>query len=352
MTLPTAIGGSSPSSPTFGDERALRGSVVALLFGLAACGEASNKAAGPDKPVELVITNNDSGSGVRTTPAAGYFVDRVGELSGGKLVIREEIAPWATDGQEIRDVAAGRADLGWTGTRVFDLLGVDELSPLHAPFLIDSYELQAAVLESDIPDQMLAALERLDVEPLAILGDGLRFPAAARSPLVAARDWQGAGIWLLDSAIQSEAVKALGGTPINGGDVRQMLPDGTARGLENMWIYYTLGSDFLYAPYVTPNAVLSPRTTALFGNPESLARLDDTQRGWIRQAAEDTTKWSSATCRRQGGRLRPGGLQVRHAGRVRVARGSSRACGRRSNPSMPGCAATTRRPRASRRSRR
>jgi hypothetical protein len=71
-----------------------------------------------------------------------------------------------------------------------------------------------------------------------------------------------------------------------------MFFDGTARGSETMWIYYSLGADYLYVPYVTPNIVLSPRTTALFANPDSFASLTEEQRGWITQAAADATAWS------------------------------------------------------------
>ncbi len=267
--------------------------LAVLALGVTACDSTGNKAGGPVEPVELVLTNNDSGSGVLTTPAAGRFVELVEELSGGRLVVRVETGPWATDGQEIRDVAAGRADLGWTGTRVFDLLGVPELQPLHAPFLIDSFELQAAVLRSDVPGMMLPSLERLGVEPLAILGDGLRHPATSRAPLLSPTEWDGARIWLLDSGIQAEAVAALGGSVINGGDIRQMLVDGTADASETMWLYYARSADYLYAPYVAGNVVLSPRTTALFANPTSMATLDDDHREWIHQAAAGAVEWSA-----------------------------------------------------------
>jgi TRAP-type C4-dicarboxylate transport system substrate-binding protein len=270
--------------------RAALALVLAVLLTAAACGS-GNKSGGPAKPVELVLTNYDS-DGARTAPAMGQFVDRVKARSGGKLVVRIKTGDFATDGAEIRDVAAGRADLGWSGTRVLDVMGVKEFSPLHAPFLIDSFELQKSVLTSDAPAPMLAAMKRLGIEGLAILGDGLRFPAAGRSPLVSAADWKGAGIWLLDSLIQAAGVEALGARVIHGGDIRQMLVDKTASGLEAMWIYYVPGADFLYAPYITPNVVLSPRTNVLFANPASMTRLSTKQRAWVREAATDASTWS------------------------------------------------------------
>ena len=39
----------------------------------------------------------------------------------------------------IGDVEAGKADLGWAGSRAFDSVGVPSFDALHAPLLIDSY---------------------------------------------------------------------------------------------------------------------------------------------------------------------------------------------------------------------
>ncbi|WP_219418225.1 TRAP transporter substrate-binding protein [Pseudonocardia nigra] len=262
--------------------------LAAVVTALGGCTAAGPKSGGPDPPVELVMINHDSGSGLETAPAVAWFVDRVRDLSGGQLVVRGEIGPWATHGEEVGTVAGGRADLGWVGSRVFDLLGVRELQPLHAPFLIDSYELQAAVVNDPASTAMLSAVGRLGVEPLALLADEMRFPAATARPLLGPADWRGAQIWMLESDVQRAALHALGATARYGGDPRQMLHDGTLDGVEQMWMYYTSGAMYVPAPYVTPNVVLSPRTTVLFGNPDSLRRLTAAQQRWLRQAARES----------------------------------------------------------------
>ena len=50
-------------------------------------------------------------------------------------------------------VADDTYDLGVVGTQVFDTLGVTSFQALNAPMLLDSYPLQAAVLESRLPDR-------------------------------------------------------------------------------------------------------------------------------------------------------------------------------------------------------
>lgn len=267
--------------------------VTAVLVLLSGCTPGGTKSGGPDAPVELVILNHDSGSGLETAPAVAWFVDRVRGLSGGRLVVRAEVGPWATLGEEVGAVARGRADLGWVGSRVFDLLGVRELQPLHAPFLIDSYALQAAVVTDPKTTATLAAVSRLGVEPLALLADEMRFPAATAKPLLSPADWRDTQIWMLESDIQRAGLTALGATARYGGDPRQMLHDGRLDGVEQMWMYYARGAIFVPAPYVTPNVVLSPRTMVLVGNPESLGRLSPTHQQWIRQAAHEAVASSA-----------------------------------------------------------
>ena len=283
--------------------RAARLLVLVGLVTTAACAgaavDSTPKSGGPDDPVVLVLTNNDSGGNTETAPAIARFVDRVAEVSDGRLVVRVEADPlaWATDGREVTAVARGEADLGWVGTRALDLLGIDTFRPLHAPLLVDGYHAQAAVVHDRVADDVLAGLTDLGVEPLALLADELRFPASARRPLLTPDDWAGARFWVLESHAYTEAVEALGAEPLNtfatGGDVRQMAQEGELDGLETMWVYYALGADYLYSPYVVPNVSLGPRTLALFASPATLDRLDEEERGWLREAAEDTVAWSA-----------------------------------------------------------
>ena len=48
----------------------------------------------------------------------------------------------------IKDVEAGKADLGVAGTRAWDSVGVHSLDGLNAPLLINSYALQQRVFRA------------------------------------------------------------------------------------------------------------------------------------------------------------------------------------------------------------
>src|SRR5580765_8886264 len=98
---------------------------IAAVLALSACSAAGEKSGVPIRPVLLVLANSDGDTdGI---PAVEHFIDRVHILSEGRVKV-EVGSQWGGEGYDeaglIRDVAARRADLGWSGTRVLDLVGV------------------------------------------------------------------------------------------------------------------------------------------------------------------------------------------------------------------------------------
>ncbi len=137
--------------------------MTATVAGTACGGDAGDDKAGGSGPsVELRLAN--TGGEIAQTPAVEYFVERVEELSGGKVRI-EVVNRWAqfapdAEQQVVHDVAARDVDLGWVGSRVFDTLGVNSFEALTAPMLIDSYALEDAVIERGVTAKMLAGRRR------------------------------------------------------------------------------------------------------------------------------------------------------------------------------------------------
>ncbi len=264
-------------------------SAAALVAGCTAAG--ADRSGGTAPPRELVLANND-GEGLVGAPAVALFVDRVEELSGGRLTVRIEDS-WQGGNDEarvIQDVAAGEADLGWSGTRAFDTVGVDAFRPLHAPFLITSYAAQAAVVTDPLADELLGSLEPLGLTGLALAADQLRFPAAADRPLLSPADFEGLVFRTVASEVQSEALRALGAEPTSTGTAADSTEFQAA---ETMWWTYEANGQFDGLPYVTRNAVLWPRTVAVFANADLLADLDEEARGWLTEAAADAESWAA-----------------------------------------------------------
>jgi TRAP-type transport system periplasmic protein len=279
--------------------------VTATMAGTACSvgGDAGDdKAGGAGPPVELRLAN--TGAEIAQTPAVEYFVERVQQLSGGNLRI-DVVDRWAdfapdAEQQVVRDVAAGEADLGWVGSRVFDTLGVKGFQALTAPMLIDSYALENAVIESDVTEGMMKGLDELDVRGLAVLADALRRPIGVDAPILAPADWKGTSFGTLKSDGQVEAIRALGGAPkeVFGPRREEALETGTLQGFEFGLVLYSDPMWSSRAPYVAANVQLWPQMDVVLANPERLDGLTSKQRGWLAEAAEDAARRSAELANR------------------------------------------------------
>ena len=251
-----------------------------------------DKAGGSGKAVVLRLANTNGE--IAYTPAVEYFVKRVGELSDGKLRI-ESVDNWGgsapnAERRVVRDVADGKVDLGWVGTRVFDTLGVESFEALTAPMLVDSYALENAVIESGMTQEMMNSLGELDVAGLGVLPDGLRKPIGVTGPVLGPADWRGLSFGTLMSKGQADAVRALGATPVpvHWTQRDERLADGTLQGFEtSVWNHGRNPSLAHRAPYVTANVTLWPQMDVLLTSPERLGALTARQRGWLEAAARD-----------------------------------------------------------------
>ncbi|TCM42784.1 TRAP transporter substrate-binding protein [Kribbella sp. VKM Ac-2568] len=254
---------------------------------------ADDKSGGPAQPRVLVMASND-GESLIGAPAVARFVDRVREVSGGRLTVRV-VPSWQGGGSEarvIRDVAAGKADLGWSGTRAFDTVGVTAFQPLHAPFLVNSYAAQAAVVEDGVARDMLSGLDAKGLTGLALAADQLRMPAAAARPLLTPADFRGLRFGTVASTIQVQGLRALGAEPVTIAFLGPPDTDGLGA-LETMWWTYQDKAQHEWVPFVTANVMLWPRTVAVFANTDRLGRLDATTRDWVARAAADASTWSA-----------------------------------------------------------
>src|SRR5262249_26880984 len=124
--------------------------LVALALALAGCGaQAGSKAGGPGTPVVLRMATRHGQPGYMPQ-VDPYLPNRAAKLSAGNVQINMvyHVGENAPDGEQqiVRDVAAGRYDLGVVGTRVFDTLGVDSFQALTAPLRIKRYPPQPADL--------------------------------------------------------------------------------------------------------------------------------------------------------------------------------------------------------------
>lgn len=263
--------------------------IIAVALIVSACtSQAGTKAGGPAAPVVLRMATVNSEAGYN--PAVDELLERVEASSNGNLKIEMafgvgEFEPGAEQ-QIVRGVADGTYDLGVVGSRVFDTLGVNNFEALDAPMLIDSYAVEAAVIEGDIPARMLRSLDQLQVSGMGLLADGLRKPIAVEKPLLRSNDWRGITFGVYRSEALSGAVAVLGAEPteVIGPRRDQALDQGEIAGFEMNLLGYRNLNLSQWARFVTINVNLWPQVLAIVGNPKRLASLSNEQRDSLTRA--------------------------------------------------------------------
>jgi TRAP-type C4-dicarboxylate transport system substrate-binding protein len=199
--------------------------------------------------------------------------------------------------QQIVDaVASGELDLGLVGTRAFKELGLTSFDALTAPFLIDSYSLQEAVLNSDMTAEMLETLDQLGVAGLAVIAGPLRRPLSTEALVLGPLDFAGLNFHTFRSPTNAATVAALGATHTDvWGEARDSgLEDGSIDATENGLEWVVNNGRTTYA---TLNAAFWPATAVLVVNPDSLSELSteqlDTLDASARQAFDTSTELAS-----------------------------------------------------------
>lgn len=261
-----------------------------VALALVGCSPVSVDKAGGTTDAVTVRLANPYGN-LTYVPQVIAFVKAAQQVSGGALRV-EVIDEWGHlepgfERKLIGDVARGEVQLGWVGTRAFDLDGRTALRALTAPMLVDSYELQRALLGGDVPKDMLAALGSPGVTGLAILAGGLRKPFSVKRPMVSVADFRGRTFQVFESNLNDDAVKALGAIPkrTKPGGLDAGLIDGSIDGFEKQLSTVLINGTARLAPYVAANVNLWPETIALIAGERWLATLSPQQRDWLTQAA-------------------------------------------------------------------
>ena len=253
---------------------------AALAVTAAGCGLGNMDKAGGAvaKPIVLTLANDSS-----DISGAQPFATAVRELSHGTLQIKIEV-PSArlrdlnSETPLIRDVQAGRAQVGITGTQAFDTVGVSGLQALQAPFLINSYALQRNVLDSDLSQHMLAALKPTGLVGVGLLPGVFARPYGITRPLLAASAYRGAKIGTLPALVDGETFRALGAVPVLSGGIA---------GLDGMETDVESADTALNVPgaTLTGNVIFWPWPGVIFINRHKFESLTAGQRNELSRAA-------------------------------------------------------------------
>jgi TRAP-type C4-dicarboxylate transport system substrate-binding protein len=260
--------------------------VVVVACGVGPLPSMNREGGRPVLPVRLTMADPSNNSAEIDT-----FVEAVTAASAGAIEVtvshawRQREPNYEVD--LIKDVAAGKADLGVAAARAFDSIGVRDFQPLVAPFLIDSFDMQRRVLESDTATTMLSGLRRAGLEGFGYIVGPLRYPIGFTRSLASPSDFDGAVIGIRASRVAEMTFAALGAsTRVNPpGDNTGF--DGMEGDLGNAREYIDRGVDS-----VIGNVVLWPRMDVLFANADSFDRLTEQQQAVLTDAARTTLEMS------------------------------------------------------------
>jgi TRAP-type transport system periplasmic protein len=267
-------------------QRAVAVGLAALATTVAACsGSSGDKAGGVEaaEPRVLRLANPNEGE-----PPAQIesWAKEVSKLSGGTLAIEFEndwrLGEPLYEAGTLEDVKAGKVEMGWVGSRVFDTVGVTSFQALGAPLLIDSYDLESTVFEDGIPEQMLEGVSEIGLVGIGVLPGPMRKVLGVSKPFVRPGDFEGQVVGLQDSAVAAASLSALDATP-------RAVPSGAK--LDGLDAYEQqlgsiAGNDYDgTADYVTANVNLWPRPLVIVMGKEAFESLTDEQQSLLHEAA-------------------------------------------------------------------
>jgi hypothetical protein len=160
-------------------------------------------------------------------------------------------------------------------------VGSGSFQALLAPFLVDSYDLEARVFAAGIPARMLGEAHVDGVVPVGVLPGPLRKVLGVAQPLVRPADFTGRVVGLQDGRVATQTLEALGATP------RAVPAETPLDGLDayEQQISSIAGNSYDHdARYVTANLNLWPRPLVIVAGADLFATLSPEQQAALRDA--------------------------------------------------------------------
>jgi TRAP-type C4-dicarboxylate transport system substrate-binding protein len=265
---------------------------LALIGAVAAAGcsgQGTSKSGGapetaPNGTVTLTFASADP------LPVDTSFATFVLRDSDGHLRLRTvgyDTHSTSVDQKLALDLDRGKLDVGDVGSRAWESLGVEAFRAYQDPFLVTSHELLDHAVTGEVADGLLSTLKIARITGLAIVPADIRYLYSTR-PLTSPGEFSGAKIRINASATSSEALTALGATPVtdvaDGRPAVQALRSGALTAIEAGPQH---ASDYVQvAPYVVVNAPLFAKTTTFAASSAGLAKLPALDARWLREAAQ------------------------------------------------------------------
>jgi TRAP-type C4-dicarboxylate transport system substrate-binding protein len=225
---------------------------------------------------------------------AEFFAAFVARASAGSIRLQVDniAAPGDDDPNHstrvIQYVAEGKADLGVVEASAFDVAGVTSFRGLLAPFLIDSYGLEDAVLRSSWAQALLGRTRAAGVVGVGYVNGIMQRPLGITRELLEPSDYAGQRIGILEGSVAEMSLRALGAIPV-------VYPPSNPHGLDGIAIALQdilIGGFQAQSRSLTGNVAFWPRIGVVVANADRFDRLSPEQQSMLRAAGRDNLEAS------------------------------------------------------------
>lgn len=257
--------------------------------------------AASSQPVLAIEIADSQGQGAPSNLPLNEFKKQVESLSGGTMAIivhvdaSADASPAGSDEPIVDKVKTGAFQMAVVPASSWSAAGVTTLRALQAPFLVQSDEHVAAIVNDDaISQKMLSGLSTVGVTGLTMFPWSLRHFFSFTSPILVPADVKGRTIRTpgsVDIAALLAALGAKGVLPDDDG-FQSGVADGTITAADSG--FTVAESSLPRAATATGNLVPYAKVITLVANTDFWNGLDDTQREIISRASTATRAWAIA----------------------------------------------------------
>lgn len=277
--------------------------MATCVVGVTGCGgrgAAGGKSAGPAAPVTIRLGTVEG----KTAPYADeveHFAQTVETLSDGSLhvdIVWEAPGPYHAESETdlANMVTTGGIGLAIVPTRAWDQLDVTSLEALQTPFLIDSVSLVNRIVGSELAGDMMAGLDALGVDGLALWPDSLRHPISFGAPLVTIDDFRGLKLRVPRSDFSNRIAHAIGVDPVDPPDWDAAIEAGQMAGAESAFAW---ADQLPKLGTFTANITFYPKINTVAANKQALSKMTADQQDVLRRAAIETLTYVESTNSRE-----------------------------------------------------
>jgi tripartite ATP-independent transporter DctP family solute receptor len=249
--------------------------------------------AGSAHAQEIVLRSADThADGYPTVEAVKHMGELLAERSDGRITV--EVFPARQLGEEsdtIEQTRFGVIDMNRVNLAPLNNL-VPETSVPGLPYVFRSIDHMRAVMDGEIGQEILDALEPHDLIGLAFYDSGARSFYNSEKPIVTPADLEGMKIRVQQSDLFVAMMDALGAnaTPMPFGEVYSALQTGVVDGAENNWPSYESTGHYQVAEYYSLDEhSMSPEVLVM--SKATWDGLSPEDQEMIRQAARDSVPY-------------------------------------------------------------